>query len=816
MGETQANIQTNEDGGLLKTSSLKALKPINASKPKKFPLLEGLLAGLCLFMLVLLLQEKMDIIPRASVRPFAKLIWRLPTVPKWPWHLVESKMQWCWPTLSSFLAFLIFSRSPGSVGRPSCVIVGYRGWKRVVLKWDRNSFCRGWLATGSTGSGKTECGINKTMHGVFKYECGVEKPSWKRSELAKSVDEFLKKWTDTSGPAMEKVKELDNEASQLEEEALRYRDFSFHAELTEGGRAKVELITKLNELENAIGKVTEELQEEDRKLAAQVPPDDDGPEHPRYARYNQLQAEMNLLEKNLDQTKKASQSTQSPKAKEFEQHFNKLTEQADNKHQEARKIEFELDEKRLNFQKQIQRFEESKYLAFPWGGVCVDEKGAYWQILTGMAAHYRREHHLMLLQTRPVWADPTWKPKVRFNLLSNDLIPSNTYADAIVTTASSVAGGEGDKGFFKTQAQSNIGWAIEFFRAVRDCQLANGIPHEKTFYPSLKRVLELLSGDSKKFTSFLLDIGALPKKVIEKDGDEERIADEIPASLQSPKLSECIAHFNTRYWTQPPDQLGGVKGTVYNYLNYFAADDVAEVFCSDNTFKIEDIDKGMILCVAMPQKLRVERRYVCTLLKVLFYNHVLSRFDGDFGWEKKCNLLILWQDEAQRFAITEDGNVDVIRQAQATTFMACQGKPSLYPILGGKEKANVTLLNLRNRFIFQAADLDCAQGSAEYLGKKDYLKVSKSKGRGGTSTSSSKEVKYKVEPHELMDVKKFSAYLCHADGKFHKVFLEPVTVDGQPPAWIASAMAAQGRKFEYSMVRMRKWISKKLFGEKDL
>ena len=35
------------------------------------------------------------------------------------------------------------------------------------LRWKRNQFCRGWLITGGTGSGKTSSGINQIAHQDF-------------------------------------------------------------------------------------------------------------------------------------------------------------------------------------------------------------------------------------------------------------------------------------------------------------------------------------------------------------------------------------------------------------------------------------------------------------------------------------------------------------------------------------------------------------------------------------------------------------------------------------------------------------------------
>ena len=46
-----------------------------------------------------------------------------------------------------------------------------------------------------------------------------------------------------------------------------------------------------------------------------------------------------------------------------------------------------------------------------WGGVCLDQKGLYWEILVKMAAHFRREGDLVLLQTRPLGKDELWRPR---------------------------------------------------------------------------------------------------------------------------------------------------------------------------------------------------------------------------------------------------------------------------------------------------------------------------------------------------------------------------------------------------------------------
>lgn len=111
----------------------------------------------------------------------------------------------------------------------------------------------------------------------------------------------------------------------------------------------------------------------------------------------------------------------------------------------------------------------------------------------------------------------------------------------------------------------------------------------------------------------------------------------------------------------------------------------------------------------MPQKYQTERRYLNTFLKMLFYTHVLRRFDKPKHEPENDNLLVLWADEAQRFVTASDEGmsdynwIDVMREARATLVAAAQSSTSFIPPLCA-EKAKVFTLNLRNRLIFKAAD----------------------------------------------------------------------------------------------------------------
>ena len=198
---------------------------------------------------------------------------------------------------------------------------------------------------------------------------------------------------------------------------------------------------------------------------------------------------------------------------------------------------------------------------------------------------------------------------------------------------------------------------------------------------------------------------------------------DLASGHQTTRRRELVEHFTNRFLAQPPEQIGGVKETIANYLQAFITPEIAQVFCPGaDTFDFADIDRGKIICVAMPQKFQMERRYVNTFLKMLFYTHVLRRFDKPAEERRRDNLLILWADEAQRFVTaSEDGMsdyncIDVIREAQATVVAAAQSSTSFIPPLG-REKARVFTLNLRNRLIFKAADEEGALESADFLGK---------------------------------------------------------------------------------------------------
>jgi hypothetical protein len=387
-----------------------------------------------------------------------------------------------------------------------------------------------------------------------------------------------------------------------------------------------------------------------------------------------------------------------------------------------------------------------------WGGLCIDEKGVYWETLSAMADCYKRNDDLIHLQIHAEGASEGSPP--RFNLVGDRRIPFTTYAKFVVDTATSL-GQTGDKGFFKNQAQTHIAYALELLSELQRPVTLSGALEVLSSRPKLDEELEFLR--------------KLP--------------------LQTPRRYAVNYHFKNRFLDQPGEQFGGVRETIGNYLQYFLTPGVAEIFCCEkSTFDFSDIDKGKIILVTMPQKFQTERRYINTFLKLLFYNHALRRFDQSKEQRGKNNLLILWADEAQRFmTASEDGTsdyncVDVIREAGATIVAAAQSTTSLVPPLGN-EKSKVLTLNLRNRMIFRSADEADAVQSADFLGKKRVFKRSWGSSAGKRTINYSEAEEHKIKPYELRTLRDHECVLVHCERGFRRVTLPPLEPNGNVPKW---------------------------------
>ncbi len=179
-----------------------------------------------------------------------------------------------------------------------------------------------------------------------------------------------------------------------------------------------------------------------------------------------------------------------------------------------------------------------------WGGLCIDDKGIYWETLSEMAKHFGREDDLILLQVPPDEAASTWQPRHTYNLTSDRSIPFNTFAKAVVDTAASL-GQAGDKAFFKNQAQTHIAAALETLR-----EIGADVTLENAYH-----------------------------LVLDQTDLDEAMTD-LASSHQTMRRRELAEHFANRFLSQPPEQIGGVKETIANYLQPFITPEIAQVFCA--------------------------------------------------------------------------------------------------------------------------------------------------------------------------------------------------------------------------------------------
>ena len=388
-----------------------------------------------------------------------------------------------------------------------------------------------------------------------------------------------------------------------------------------------------------------------------------------------------------------------------------------------------------------------------WGGVCVDDKGLYWETLSAMFRHLGRQDDLILLQVRPEGAGQSWKPAHTFNFLDDPHLPDSAKAKIICDVAASL-GQRSEQSFFKMQAQIQIEFA---FKALRCAELPT----------TLENTYEFLTSDK------------LLREVMEMIGTKD-----------TPEAQSLTDHFKGNLLSQPAEQLGGVKTTVANYLKYFTDPDIAAVFCPrKSSFTFSDIDRGKVVCVSIPQRYQVERRYINTLLKLAFYAHALQRFDKSDSERAGDNLLIFWADEAQRIVtaasdgMSDHNVVDVIREARATVVAATQSYASLIPPMGDEQKAKVLIANLANRIDFCAADEDSAKIAADTLGKYEGKRRTDGYSGGQRTYSWTKENKYFFEPHEFRKLRKFHAVVQHCEGGFRKLKLPPIGPDGRTPSW---------------------------------
>jgi hypothetical protein len=378
------------------------------------------------------------------------------------------------------------------------------------------------------------------------------------------------------------------------------------------------------------------------------------------------------------------------------------------------------------------------------GILALDTKGDLSEPMAAIAKDLGCEKDLVQIEVRPDDAPPDWTPPFTLNFLADSSIPFSTYAKILVDVATA-AGQKGGQAFFKHAAQSAIQNGFTALQVLRHgvtidncCNILNDLNQLKTITQQLVLLAE-----------------------------------------SQPQYKELTDYF-VELQKQPPEQLSGIRSTVFNYLQPFTAPDIAEVFCPmDPTFSLNEIDRGKLISVRIPQKYHAEKKYVSLLLKALFYLHALRRYDLTGDQRQKRNLIVMVLDEAQETVlVSEDGIsdfnvVDKIRGARATTINSSQSPTSYIPPMGGRDKADVFLLNLGNKIYFTAADKLASDMIADSIGKHTIKKRTYGRSLGKRNTSWTEQDEHLVKAFELRSLPKHTAIIKHCEQRFRKVRLKP-------------------------------------------
>ena len=391
-----------------------------------------------------------------------------------------------------------------------------------------------------------------------------------------------------------------------------------------------------------------------------------------------------------------------------------------------------------------------------WGGLVLGVKGDEHEFIEELTEAHGRSHDVIHLQIRPDGESTKWKPQHRYNFLSDRSIPWMTHAKAVVDVAASMTEGK-QHAFFRPIAQIALANAFTLLDELDE-------PVTLTRAYSLLTSLDTTQATLKRF-----------KRIVTTAKQQEL------ANFFDSTFIQAKAH----------EQQEAIKGTLTTYMSFFLDPDVANVFSSDepNTFSFCQIDQGAIITLTMPQRLISERRYVQTYLKILFYLHALRRFDKPSKERKNENLILLVADEFQDIVTaSEDGIsdhkiIDRIRSANAAIIAGMQSEISADPTIG-QIKRKVLTLNMRTRLIFKAAEHEGATLSAEFIGKKEIWKTTKtSSGYDRTSYTKRKEEEYKIKPTKLMSLGDHVAIIVHPSKKWIKKKIAPLNGKGKVYDW---------------------------------
>lgn len=460
-----------------------------------------------------------------------------------------------------------------------------------------------------------------------------------------------------------------------------------------------------------------------------------------------------------------------------------------------------------------------------WGGAIFDYKGELPDELRPTFRFYKREDDLLVLRSRPLDAPKGWIPEARLNLLGDDTIPGRDYANILCDAAMIAEGkkgsGEGNP-FFPLAAKDAITKAITLCRAISTLQVGAqpNTPPSERFGPRIDRLYRLLM-DRDSFDEAMNEAGVYepfkapraPQKTAEADATQPRFRQSkilVAKSPEAAEVREALLMMHRSYFNIEGETFNSVQRTALNYLAPYMERDILDVFSTDSTVSISQLNEGKIIVVAMPMLYQAQRTYIQIILSQMLFAHAKRRFDLSPADRRKLPINVLFVDEFQKMANDQYGDMDVTRGARFTCVLGTQGVDSLYPVLG-KERAEVLLANVRTRIIGQSFNPTAAESDANFLGKREVEEMSITKGEGAPSRSYRKEIKHYHQPHDLQKLAKYNFIVTHPDGRSRKLVLPPLTPDGKIQDWWWSSEVWKSNTISVGWLAIRMFIGR-LFG----
>jgi len=175
----------------------------------------------------------------------------------------------------------------------------------------------------------------------------------------------------------------------------------------------------------------------------------------------------------------------------------------------------------------------------------------------------------------------------------------------------------------------------------------------------------------------------------------------------------------------------------------------------------------------------------------------------------RCNLNVLWADEAQRvvtkseLGMADHNQVDQIREAKGCAIFSTQTERSFVPPLG-KDIKNTLVDNLGNEIAFCQTNQEDAEILAKRIGERTLEKTSRTVSRQSNGFSTSRSYQEKEEPffkpHILRNLKKHprgsECVVRHCEKGYARTVLPFTTFTQKMTGPAAAPLSADGQPYD--------------------